>query len=166
MTKSAFAIILVASLGNGPPASRGEPPPAAPKAGPPANKTKLQQLMQRKRELAHEVFDAIVAKDFERIRPDAKVLVSLSQVAEWRVYQTPRYLQYSAEFQQAAERLAEKARDKNADGTTQAFTQMIFSCVRCHDYIREMRSTRIGPSPGTPPAGGSRAEAVRPGASG
>ncbi len=164
MRNLSFALISVAALGIGPPAVGGEPPPAAPKTGPTANKTKLQQLMQRKRELAHEVFDAIVAKDFERIGPDARVLVSLSQVAEWRVYQTPRYLQYSAEFQQAVERLAEKARDKNGDGTTLAFTQMTFSCVRCHDYIREMRSTRIGPSPGTP-AGGGPAEAVRAGAS-
>ena len=119
------------------------PPRDVPGKKRPANPTRLQELMQRKRELSHEVFDAIVLKDFQRITQNAKALVGLSQAAEWRANQTPRYLQYSSDFQEAAEKLAENARDKNADGTTLAFTQMTFTCVRCHDYIRQTRSTRL-----------------------
>jgi hypothetical protein len=136
------SLLLVAPLRSGEPAREAE------NQEPPAGQTKVQRLMQRKRELSHQVFDAIIAKDFKRIGQDAKALVELSQVAEWRVYQTPRYLQYSTEFQEAAGKLADNARDKNSDGTTLAFTQMTFSCVRCHDYIRQTRSTQLEPKSG------------------
>jgi hypothetical protein len=108
-------------------------------------KTKVQELMQRKRELSHDVFDAIVAKDYKIITQKAKALVLISRTAEWRVMPSPRYLQYSTEFQESADKLAQNARDKNSDGTTLAFTQMMFSCIRCHDYIRDVRSTRLDP---------------------
>jgi hypothetical protein len=154
MRKVALSLVALAALPAGRPLSFGQPPPgAAPKRELPVNKTKVQQLMQRKRELSHEVFDAIVAKDFPRISQHAKALAGISQAAEWRVNPTPRYLQYSAEFQEMADTLAEDARAKNSDGVTLAFTQMLFSCVRCHDYVRQIHSTRLAPEPAAGSAG-------------
>jgi hypothetical protein len=146
MRKTALTVLAVTLLLNGPRFSFGQPAAKdARKQEAPSEKSKVQQLMQRKRELSHAMLDAIITKDFKRIRQDAKELIGISQVAEWRVLQTPRYMQYSTEFQESAEKLADNARDKNSDGTTLAFTQMIFSCVRCHDYIRQTRTTRLEP---------------------
>jgi hypothetical protein len=158
MRRVAFTLATLAALLSRPPMSSGEPPPGgAPKRELPVDKTEVQQLMQRKRELSHEAFDAIVAKDFPRIGRNAKALAAISQAVEWRVIPTPHYLQYSVEFQEVAEKLAEKARDKNSDGVTLAFTQMTFSCVRCHDYIRQTRSTRLDPGSDRPVPGAARA---------
>jgi hypothetical protein len=152
MRKAAFSLTLLASLwGDQLLSSSQSPRRRAQKIEPPIDQTKVQQLMQRKRLLSHQVFDAIVVKDFKQIAENAKAFVGLSQAAEWRVLQTPRYLRYSSEFQDAAEKLAQNARDKNSDGTTLAFTQMTFSCVRCHDYIRQTRSTRLDLESARPP---------------
>jgi hypothetical protein len=106
----------------------------------------VSELMQRKRRLSHDILDAIVLQDFNRIAKDARALVSLSQAAEWRVRRTPRYAQYTTEFQNAAERMIEKARNKRLDGVTLSFTDMTLRCVRCHEYIRETRSAKGRPT--------------------
>jgi hypothetical protein len=56
---------------------------------------------------------------------------------------TPRYEMHSNEFQRAAETLIRKAKDKNIDGTSLAFFEMTMSCVRCHQYVREIRDARL-----------------------
>ena len=106
----------------------------------PAKQGNVNEFMQRKQKLAHEVFDAIIMKDFRRIRKDAELLVALRKAAEFQVHKTPRYLQYSLEFREAAAKMAKNAVDENQDGTTLAFLKMTLSCVHCHDYIREKHS--------------------------
>jgi hypothetical protein len=101
----------------------------------------VQQLMQRKRDLAHMLLDAIVLEEFNRIDKCADALIRLSEAAEWQVIQTPRYLQYSGDFQEAAEKLGKNARARNLDGSAFAYMSMTLSCVRCHEYIRETRRT-------------------------
>jgi hypothetical protein len=118
-----------------------------PKKESPRERSGVRELMQRKRELAHALLDAIVLKEFDRIDKSADALIQLSQAAEWQVFQTPRYLQYSAEFQEAAEKLGKNARAKNLDGTAFAYVGLTLSCIRCHDYIRETRRTRRGQEP-------------------
>jgi hypothetical protein len=101
--------------------------------------SKLSELMQRKEQLAHELFDALILKDFKRIRKRANSLVSISKDSQFQVHQTPRYMQYSEEFQAAAEKMIDKAWDKNAEGVASAFTEMTLSCLHCHDYVREKK---------------------------
>jgi cytochrome c556 len=103
----------------------------------PLDPKKVNELMQEKQKLAHEIFDAIVLKEFKRIAKNARRLVTLSKAAEFQVHKTPRYLQYSLEFREAAEQMAQNARDQNQDGVTLAFLKITLSCVHCHDYIRE-----------------------------
>jgi hypothetical protein len=136
--------VLYAFLGPGV-SSRQQAPPAVAvqKARPPQKESDVADLMQQKRELSHDVFDAIVMKDFKRIDKVARALTEISQAAVWRVIQTPRYFQYTADFQDATEKMAQKARDKNADGTTLAFTQMTLACIRCHDYMSEKKRVRL-----------------------
>jgi len=140
--RTAALVILFASLlsvtllvGGEQKPPRGEPD----KKEPPAAPTKVAELMQRKQKLSHEVLDALIMKDFKRISKDAPALVTISKAAEFQVHRTPRYMQYSLAFQEAAEKLAKNAREQNTDGTTLAFTEMTLSCVHCHDYIREKR---------------------------
>jgi len=112
----------------------------APGSGDSANKNQqsnIEELMQRKQKIAHETLDALIMKDFKRINKNAGSLVALSKAAEFQVHRTPLYAQYTAEFQESAAKLGQNARDRNAEGTTRAFTELVNSCIRCHDYIRE-----------------------------
>jgi hypothetical protein len=104
---------------------------------------KVQELMQHKLEHSHKLLEAITQNDFDQIARHANGLIALSKKAEWRVIQTPRYLQYSDEFQRAAEGLVRDARDKNLDAATLSYVEMTLSCTRCHNYIREVRKVRL-----------------------
>jgi hypothetical protein len=53
----------------------------------------------------------------------------------------------SNEFCRAAEKVILKARAKNIDDVTLAYIEMIMSCVRCHEYVREVRDVSL---PGGP----------------
>jgi hypothetical protein len=156
MRRAAIMLTVLASLlsapllnGHGQEFKKGEPPKNEGRQ----ESSKVRELMRRKLETSQAVLEAIALKDFNRVEKNAQVLIGLSQTAEWRVIQTPRYLQHSTEFQEAAERLAKNARAKNLEGTVLSYVGMTLSCVHCHEYIRETRSVRQGPAP-------SRADAV------
>ena len=142
MRKAAVVLIAFASA-LGPAALIGTgqktPPPGPSTAKRPQERAGVHEFMQRKRQLSHDVFDALVLKKFKRIAKSANSLGYLTRAEEWQVRKTPRYLQYSTEFQEAAEKLANKARDRDLDGATLAFADMTRCCVRCHEYIRTSR---------------------------
>ena len=56
---------------------------------------------------------------------------------------TPRYELHSNEFRRAAEAIVQKSKEKNIDGVALAYVDMTLTCVRCHDYVREVRETRL-----------------------
>jgi hypothetical protein len=128
------AVILLAALALLCFRLRGGSQEPAPKVAP--AKGTLSDFMERKQRLAHEVFDALVLKDFKRVAKDANSLFALSRAAEWQVVKTPRYVQFSTEFQQATEKMAQSAREANLETTTRAFGQMTLCCARCHEYVR------------------------------
>jgi cytochrome c556 len=53
----------------------------------------------------------------------------------------------SNEFRRAAEKIIDKAKAKNIDGVTLAYFEMTMSCVRCHEYVREVRDVSLPASP-------------------
>jgi hypothetical protein len=133
----AIAVIAILSASLHADGQRDRPPAEPDKKKPTQEQAKVSELMQRKQTLAHEVLDALIRKDFKRINKNASTLATISKAAEFQVQRTPRYSKYSAEFQEAAEKMGRNARDKNEDGTTLGFTEVMLSCVHCHDYIRE-----------------------------
>lgn len=96
----------------------------------------LNDFMLRKQRLAHQVFDAIVLKDFKRIAKDANALFDLSRAEEWQVVKTPRYIQFSSEFQNATQKLARSAREEDLNAATRGFAEVTLCCAQCHEYIR------------------------------
>jgi hypothetical protein len=100
-------------------------------------------LMTQKLKNSQKLLEGIALADFKKVISSADELIQLSKTAEWRVHTTPRYELYSNEFRRAAETLIQKAQNKNIDGTTLAFFEMTMSCVRCHQYVREIRDARL-----------------------
>jgi hypothetical protein len=102
----------------------------------------LNKLMVEKLDNSKLVLEGIALGDFKKITRSAETLIQLSKTAEWFVYKTPRYELYSNEFRRAAESMAQKAKDKNLDGATLAYFELTMACVRCHQYVREVRDAK------------------------
>jgi hypothetical protein len=77
-----------------------------------------------------------------RLSSIAKTLKALSQAAAWvdsRPGPRPEYGWFSVQFQQLTDEIAAKAAEKNFDGATLGYLQLMATCVRCHRNIRDVR---------------------------
>ncbi len=104
------------------------------------------KLMVEKLKNAKTLLEGIAVADFNKITRSAEELIQLSKTAEWHVLKTPRYEMFSNEFRRAADVIIQKAKVKNIDGVTLSYFEMVMSCVRCHQYVREVREARL-PTP-------------------
>jgi len=107
----------------------------------------VNKLMAEKLKSSQKLLEGIAIGDFSKISASAEKLIQLSNTEEWLVLKTPRYELHSNEFRRAAEALIQKAKNKNLDGSTLAFFEMTMSCVRCHQYVREVRDARLSITP-------------------
>jgi cytochrome c556 len=109
----------------------------------------LRRLMENKLRAAQRLLAGIALADFAKIGECADELSSISNQAEWAGFnKTPRYELHSNEFRRAAATISRKAKEKNIDGVTLAYMDLTMSCVRCHQYVREIRdAARSTPRP-------------------
>lgn len=103
----------------------------------------LHKLMIEKLDKSKMLLEGIALSDFQKISTSADTLIQFSKTAEWFVFKTARYDLHSNEFRRAAENIVQKARDKNLDGVTLAYFDLTMTCVRCHQYVREVRDARL-----------------------
>lgn len=102
----------------------------------------LNKIMVEKLNSSKMLLEGIAMADFGKISRSAETLMQLSKSAEWFVFKTPRFELHSNEFRRAAENIIQKAKDKNLDGVTLGYFDLTMSCVRCHQYVREVREAR------------------------
>ena len=106
----------------------------------------LRQLMANKLQTSQKILESIATSDFKKIEQHADELQKIANQAEWIAYKAPRYELHSNEFRRAADTISRKAKEKNLDGVTLAYMDLTMSCVRCHQYVREVRDAKA-PSP-------------------
>jgi hypothetical protein len=105
---------------------------------------RLRQLMIDKLTYAQKLLEGIATAKFDKIEKSAEEMIRISKTEEWiAAHKGPRFENYSNEFQRAAETIVKKAKDKNIDGVTLAYFDLTMSCVRCHQYHREVRDARL-----------------------
>jgi hypothetical protein len=103
----------------------------------------VKQLMAEKLKNSQGLLEGLALADYPKITRHAENLLQLSKMAEWMVRRTPRYEMHSNEFRRSAEAIVQKAKDKNIDGVALAYFDMTLSCVRCHQYVREVQDARL-----------------------
>ena len=96
--------------------------------------------MRKKLVHSQKVLEGISTDDLETVAKHAQELSLLSQEANWRVLQTPEYLEHSIEFRRAANAMTKAAKDRNADGAALAYLDVTMKCVTCHKYVRGVRT--------------------------
>lgn len=107
-----------------------------------------REFMRMKLEYSKNVLEGLAQEDFEQIAENARKLNLLSMAAEWNADPIPHveeYVPQTTEFQRITDDLRKKARARNLDGATLAFTRLTMSCVDCHKYVRG--ATRPKPRP-------------------
>jgi cytochrome c556 len=112
----------------------------------------FKKLMQQKLHSSQAMLEGLAMADFEKISQNADQLLAISNTEEWFVLKTAAYKLHSNEFRRAAEKVARKSKEKNIDGVALGYMELTLSCVRCHQYVREVRDVRHDRLP-LPPAG-------------
>ncbi|MBO0700747.1 MAG: hypothetical protein J2P46_20285 [Zavarzinella sp.] len=107
-------------------------------------------LMQAKLKESQTLLEGLTLNDLAKVQASAEKLLEISKAAQLRkAINSPAYEAHAAYFQRSAELLIEKAKAKNLDGATLAYTEMTVTCVRCHQYTREQGLGRLTPPAGT-----------------
>jgi hypothetical protein len=102
---------------------------------------KRSEFMRLKLEFSKNVLEGLAREDYPLIARNARDLKALSLAAEWEAPEIPHveeYLPHTTDFQRSADDLMKKARERNLDGATLAFTRMTMNCVDCHKYVRSV----------------------------
>ena len=105
------------------------------------NQTK--KLMMQKLKSAQAILEGVALADFKKINKNADELIQLTTKEEWHIIKKPRYELFSNEFRRAAENLIQKSTDKNIDGAALAYMELTLTCVRCHQYVRDLQDVSI-----------------------
>jgi len=107
-------------------------------------KPEKPSLMKQKLAAAQKILEGLVLNDYPIVQQNAQKLNDLSKQAAWKLIETPRYEQYSEEFQRITLKIANEAKKKDINSATLGYVEMTLSCVRCHEHVREVR---IGQAP-------------------
>jgi hypothetical protein len=119
----------------------------------------VHKLMVDKLKTAQQLLEGLAMSDFDKIGRNANHLMELSKSAEWLIRKTPRYEMHSNEFRRACDVMAKRAKEKNLDGVALAYMDMTMTCVRCHEYVRDVRDARLQSTTPERLAQGSRRDA-------
>jgi hypothetical protein len=104
-----------------------------------APRTDLSDFMRVKLKHSQLVLEGLVLGDFDKIAKNAQEMSLLSLAETWQVLETPQYIEYSRKFRKDVDSLADAAKKKNLDQSTQAYNRVTLRCVECHKYIRDVR---------------------------
>jgi len=104
-------------------------------------KGQMKKIMTEKLKCSQKLLEGLALADYDKIVRNTEELIQLTKTEEWQSIKTPRYEMYNNEFRRTAENVIQKSKLKNIDGVTLAYFEMVMSCVRCHEYVREVRDT-------------------------
>lgn len=96
---------------------------------------KSETDMRKKLEYAKVILDGLIMEDFDKILDGAKSLNHLGK-QKWIENDSVAYRTQNQVFWFTTGTLVMAAEDKNIDGATLSYTQMMHSCVNCHKLIR------------------------------
>jgi hypothetical protein len=106
----------------------------------------LSAFMRAKLLHSQKILEGLTTEDYNMVAKHSQELSLLSQAESWQVFQTPEYMQHSAEFRRSADSLTKAAKEKNMDGAALAYVEVTFKCINCHKYVRRVRTAGLPPS--------------------
>ncbi len=110
-------------------------------------KKSFRKLMQKKLSSSKNLLEGLALGDFKKIKTNADELQKLTTQAEWFAYKTKEYKLFSSEFRRAAEKVSDNAKKLNLDGAALGYLELTLTCVRCHQYVRNVREAQFRDGP-------------------
>ena len=101
----------------------------------------VKKLMSLKMDYTHQVLESLIKQDFEAIKELSFRLVVLTGTEDWMVIRTPEYSEHTVHFRRAVEAFQEAPKRGDMDAAALAYLDMTLSCVQCHKYVLEYRTT-------------------------
>jgi len=95
-----------------------------------------KEFMHDKLELSQKILEGVAIEDWDLVIAKGTKLSTMTQEADWRVFENPNYDAQSKAFRQHVDSLVKAAKKKDLDAATLAYVRMTMSCVDCHKAVR------------------------------
>jgi hypothetical protein len=95
--------------------------------------------MKKKQEYAGKILTGLTKGDFEMIKTNAEAMQVVGYFEEWDRAERLDYRRQLRYFNDTNKELIRQAEKKNINGATLVYTQMVLSCVQCHNIIRDAK---------------------------
>ncbi len=106
-------------------ASADEPKPSKPSV-----------VMEKKLEYSQDILKALMNDDFDRLERDVKLMQVFTRLEEMYRAKSPEYQDQLTKFRTSVTALSKSIEEKNRESASQAYVDMVQSCIRCHRILR------------------------------
>jgi hypothetical protein len=101
------------------------------------DRANMQIFMRQKLEYSRGITEGMVLERFELISQSAAGLRKMSQTNFWLKTGNPIYASNMTNFQNQLDQLFYAAGDRNLDRATEAYGNVLKSCIECHHIVRK-----------------------------
>jgi len=98
--------------------------------------SRTQIFMRQKLQICDQILRGISTDEFDDITKGTDRLLDMSKRSHWLHASNPAYAQDSADFVANVRLLRSMAEDKNLQGATLAYSQLVVRCSDCHRHVR------------------------------
>jgi len=102
-----------------------------------ADRANMQIFMRQKLEFSKGITEGMVLEKFELISINAAGLRKMTQTNYWIQTSNTNYLAKMTKFQSELDKLFFAGGDRNLDRATEAYGNVVKSCVDCHHLVRK-----------------------------
>ena len=95
-------------------------------------------FMRGKLTTSQKILEGLATKKFDMIQEGAKTLQKMSDAAAWKRSSDAVYLHHSREFRAQADKLERLAKERNLDGASFVYMNLVGTCLRCHEHSRDV----------------------------
>lgn len=106
-------------------ATAEEPKPAKPSV-----------VMEKKLEYSQDILKALMNDDFDRLDRDVKLMQVFTRLEEMYRAKQPDYQEQFGKFRDSLSSLSKSVTEKNSETAARDYGNMVQSCIRCHQIIR------------------------------
>jgi len=98
----------------------------------------LDKFMQQKLAASTRILEGLMTEDLKMVAGNADKLLQMSKEERWRASNDMMYLQHSTQFRNAVDDLYRKAQKNSTDGASLAWVNVTMSCIKCHEWVRNV----------------------------
>ena len=98
---------------------------------------KSNVVMEKKLEYAQDILKALMNDDFDRLERDVKLMKVFTRLEGMYGAKQPGYREQLVKFQDSVTALSTSVAEKNHDTASQAYLNMVRSCIDCHKIIKQ-----------------------------